>query len=120
MVDSAYSTGVGLDALIVRFWINIMTEPMITKPTVDLRTIEQLRHRLKPPNEEQRRAFLRIPPAERMRMMLEMQSLVKDAYRSKLREEHPDLDNLSLTRLVFERLDRDEPMVYFYPPNSTE
>ncbi|MBP7961156.1 MAG: hypothetical protein KBG20_02020 [Caldilineaceae bacterium] len=97
-----------------------MTEPIVTQPTVDLRTIEQLRHRLKPPDEEQRRAFLRIPPAERMRMMLEMQSLVKDAYRNKLREEHPDLDNLSLTRLVFERLDRDEPMVYFYPPNSTE
>ncbi len=97
-----------------------MTEPMVAQPTVDLRSIEQLRQHLKPLDEDQMRSFLRIPPVERMRMMLEVQSLVKDAYRSKLREEHPDLDNLSLTRLVFERLDRDEPMVYFYPQNSTE
>jgi len=71
-------------------------------------------------SEDQMRQFLRIPPVERIRMMLEKAATVKDAFRDKLREAHPELDDLSLTRMVFEELDRDDKLIYFWPPNSTE
>jgi hypothetical protein len=63
-----------------------------------------LRARLGPADEAQIRLLLRVSPAQRLLTMLEMQDLILDSWRDRLRRSHPDLNDLDLTRLLFDRL----------------
>lgn len=70
-------------------------------------TSEEFKIRLGPADELQLRLLLRLPPARRLQTMLEMQKVWLDSIRSRLRRLHPELSDLELTRLTFERLKRN-------------
>jgi hypothetical protein len=70
-------------------------------------TSEEFKTRLGPADELQLRLLLRLPPARRLQTMLEMQKIWLDSIRSRLRRLHPELSDLELTRLMFERLKRN-------------
>ncbi len=67
-------------------------------------TPEEIKARLGPADELQIRLLLRLPPARRLQTMLEMQEIWLDTVRARLRRAHPELSDLELTRLTFERL----------------
>ncbi len=67
-------------------------------------TPEEIKARLGPADELQIRLLLRLPPARRLQTMLEMQEIWLDTVRARLRRAHPELSDLELTRLMFERL----------------
>ena len=62
---------------------------------------------LDPPDEMQIRLIMSVPPEQRIRNLLRMQSAVLGMWRQRLREAHPELSDLDLTLLVFERLGRN-------------
>jgi len=53
------------------------------------------------------RLIMSVPPEQRIRNLLRMQSAVLGMWRQRLREAHPELSDLDLTLLVFERLGRN-------------
>ena len=63
-----------------------------------------LKRRLGPADTEQIRLLLRVSPARRILTMLDMQDLILDSWHARLRRAHPELNNLELCRLMFERL----------------
>ena len=67
-------------------------------------TTEEIKTRLGPADELQIRLLLRLSPARRLQTMMEMQAVWLDAIRARLRRLHPELSDLELTRLTFERL----------------
>jgi hypothetical protein len=48
--------------------------------------------------------LLQVSPARRLQTMLEMQAVVLNTWHARLRRAHPDLSDLDLCRLLFERL----------------
>jgi hypothetical protein len=68
------------------------------------RSTAELRRRLGPADLQQIRALLRVPPEQRIETMLDMQAVVLNMWSDRLRQSHPELDDLALTRLVFTRL----------------
>jgi hypothetical protein len=60
--------------------------------------------RLDTADELQIRLLLRVSPAQRIRTMLEMQDTLLTTWRERLRKAHPELSDLELCRLMFERL----------------
>ncbi len=70
-------------------------------------TSEEFKIRLGPADELQLKLLLRLPPARRLQTMLEMQKVWLDSVHSRLRRLHPELSDLELTRLMFERLKRN-------------
>ncbi len=65
---------------------------------------EKLRQRLGPADEQQIRLLLNVEPAQRLRTMLDMQNILLNMWRARLRRAHPDLSDLELSRLIFARL----------------
>lgn len=68
---------------------------------------EELQRRLGRADIQQIRLLLRVSPAQRIQTMLGMQSLILNTWRTRLRRAHPELSDLELTRLVFQRLYRN-------------
>ena len=64
--------------------------------------------RLGPTDELQIRLLLRVPPVERIRAMLVQQDILLNTWRARLRRAHPELSDLALCRMVFERLSGNE------------
>ena len=69
-----------------------------------LSSLEELKRRLGPADTDQIRLLLRLTPAKRIQLMLDMQDIVLDTWRMRLRKAHPELSDLDLCRLMFERL----------------
>jgi hypothetical protein len=59
---------------------------------------------LGPTDELQIRLLMRLPPAQRLRTMMELQALWLDTVRARLRRAYPHLSDYELTILMFERL----------------
>jgi hypothetical protein len=64
----------------------------------------ELQRRLGPADVAQIRLLLRVLPAQRIRAMLDMQEIVLESRHARLRKAHPELNDLDLCRLMFERL----------------
>jgi hypothetical protein len=77
-----------------------MTE---TDPSAPL-TVEALRRRLGPADEQQIRLLLRVSPGRRLQAMLAMQTAILASWHARLRRRHPELSDLELCRLLFDRL----------------
>lgn len=60
--------------------------------------------RLRAADELQIRLLLRVPPAQRIQTMMEMQDTLLTMWRERLRKAHPELSDLELCRLMFTRL----------------
>jgi hypothetical protein len=95
-----------------------MGESTSPQPELDMDAVEELRRRLGPVDELKMRKFLQIPAVERIRMMMEKSAEVLSACRAKLRAAHPEVDDLTLTRMVHDEL--SDKIIYFWPPDSTE
>jgi hypothetical protein len=67
-------------------------------------SLATLAQRLGPADETHIRLLLQAPRARRLQTMLEMQTVILNTWRARLRRAHPDLDDLDLCRLLFERL----------------
>lgn len=66
--------------------------------------LETLKHRLGTVDKDQIQLLLRVSPAQRILTMLDMQDVILDDWHVRLRQAHPELNNLDLCRLMFERL----------------
>lgn len=64
----------------------------------------QPKHELGEPDLLQIKLLLSVPPAQRLRIMLRTRKFVLRTWRKRLRTAHPELNDLELTKLVFERL----------------
>ncbi len=58
-------------------------------------------------DELQIRLILRTPQAQRIQAMLDAQAVLLDTWHRRLRRAHPELSDLDLCRLMFERLARN-------------
>ena len=67
-------------------------------------SLDTLAQRLGLADEAQIRLLLQVPPARRLQTMLEMQAVILNTWYVRLRRAHPDLSELDLCRLLFERL----------------
>lgn len=67
-------------------------------------TATDLKRRLGQADKAQIQLLLRVSPAQRLQTMLEMQAVILNIWRSRLRRAHPQLSDLELCRLMFERL----------------
>lgn len=65
---------------------------------------QRLPHRLGPADVKQIRLLLRMAPEERIRTMLKVQEVVLNTWRARLRKAHPELSDLELCQLMFQRL----------------
>ena len=65
---------------------------------------EQFQQRLGPADELQIRLLLRVSPAQRLKTMMEMQDTLLDGWYARLRRSHPELSDLEVCRMMFERL----------------
>jgi hypothetical protein len=63
-----------------------------------------MNERIITPDELQIRLLLRVSPAQRIRTMMEMQDTLLATWRERLRKAHPELSDLELCQLMFERL----------------
>jgi hypothetical protein len=68
------------------------------------KSAEKLRQRLGTADELQIRLLLNVPPAQRLRIMLGLQNTILNMWRYRLHKAHPDLNDLELSRLIFDRL----------------
>lgn len=66
--------------------------------------LDELAQRLGPVDEAQIRLLLRVSPAQRIQTMLDMQAVILNSWQSRLRRSHPELTDLELCHLIFERL----------------
>ena len=64
--------------------------------------------RLDPPDELQIRLLMSIPPERRVRTMMDTADVVMNSLRARLRRAHPELSDLELTCLMFDRLYRHD------------
>ncbi len=67
-------------------------------------SLQELQRRLGPADVQKIQLLLRVPPAERIRTMLKVQTLIINTWRTRLRAAHPELNDLELCQLVFQRL----------------
>lgn len=65
---------------------------------------EQQFRRLGPADELQIRLLLRVSPAQRIQNLLDLQDILLETWRQRLRRAHPELSDLQLCQLMFERL----------------
>ena len=70
----------------------------------EVTNLSTLKERLGPVDQTQIRLLLQVSPAQRVQTMLEMQAVVLNTWRARLRQAHPELSDLELCRLMFERL----------------
>lgn len=67
-------------------------------------TVEALKQRLGPADEQQIRLLLQVSPGQRLQTMLAMQAAILKDWQTRLRRKHPELTNLELCQLLFDRL----------------
>jgi hypothetical protein len=67
-------------------------------------TFEAFKRRLGPADEQQIRLLLQVSPGLRLQAMLTMQTAILQDWQTRLRRSHPELTNLELCRLLFDRL----------------
>ncbi len=67
-------------------------------------TVEALSRRLGPADEQQIRLLLQVSPGRRLQAMLAMQDAILSSWHARLRGRHPELGDLELCRLLFDRL----------------
>lgn len=67
-------------------------------------SLEELQRRLGRADVQQIRLLLCVPPEQRIETMLRMQKVVLGIWFERMRRSHPDLTDLDLCRLVFQRL----------------
>jgi hypothetical protein len=77
----------------------------VTQPKLDLEAVERLRQRLGPVDELQIQLQMSVSQAQRIRNMIKLRSVMMNSWRRRLRKAHPELNDLDLTMLVYERLD---------------
>jgi hypothetical protein len=70
----------------------------------EVTNLSTLKERLGPVDQTQIRLLLQVSPAQRLQTMLEMQAVVLNTWRVRLRQAHPELSDLELCRLMFGRL----------------
>ena len=63
--------------------------------------------RLGPADELQIRLILRTPQAQRFQALLDLQDIFLGTWYRRLRRAHPELSDLEVCRLMFERLSRN-------------
>lgn len=62
------------------------------------------KHRLDATDTLQIQLLLRVSPAQRLSTMLEMQAVILNTWHNRLRRAHPQLSDLELCRLMFDRI----------------
>lgn len=67
-------------------------------------TVEALKRRLGPADEQQIRLLLRVSPGQRLQTMLAAQAVILRDWQARLRRRHPELNDQELCRLLFDRL----------------
>jgi hypothetical protein len=72
-----------------------------------LSELEELKQRLGPTDKDQIRLLLRVSLEQRLRTMLDMQEIILTNWHIRLRKTHPELSDLDLCRLMFERLQQN-------------
>jgi hypothetical protein len=70
----------------------------------EMTALERCRARLGPADELAIRLLLRVSPAQRLRTMMELQDILLDGLRYRLRQAHPDLSDYQICLLMFQRL----------------
>ena len=65
---------------------------------------QALQQRLGKADIQQIQLMMQIAPEKRLETLLNMQNIVLNTWRIRLRASHPELTDLELTRLVFKRL----------------
>jgi hypothetical protein len=68
-----------------------------------------MQRRLGPADVVQIRLLLRVPLAQRIRAMLDMQESVLESWHARLRKAHPELNDLDLCRLMADSADKHRP-----------
>lgn len=63
--------------------------------------------RLGPADELQIRLLLRVSPAQRIQNLLDLQAILLETWRQRLRKAHPELSDLQLCQMMFERLEQN-------------
>lgn len=66
--------------------------------------LQARQRRLGPADIKQIRLLLQMPPETRIRTMLNVQNVVLNTWRTRLRLAHPALSELELCQLMFQRL----------------
>jgi hypothetical protein len=70
-------------------------------------SLEALRRRLGPTDELQIRLLMSVPPECRVRTMMSTAAVIMNSLRDRLRQAHPEMSDLEICRLMFERLYRN-------------
>ena len=68
---------------------------------------ESFQQRPGPADEVQIRLLLRVSPAQRLRTMLDLQATLLNGWQARLRKRYPDLSDLQICQMMFERLKRN-------------
>lgn len=71
-------------------------------------TVEALKRRLGPADEQQIRLLLRISPGQRLHTMLATQAVILRDWQDRLRRRHPELNDQELCQLLFDRLKQND------------
>jgi hypothetical protein len=74
----------------------------------DVLSSPDVMRRLDPPDEVQIRLLMSIPPERRVRTMMDTAAVIMNSLRARLRQAHPELSDLELARLMFDRLYRND------------
>jgi hypothetical protein len=74
----------------------------------DVLSSPDVMRRLDPPDEVQIRLLMSIPPERRVRTMMDTAAVIMNSLRARLRRAHPELSDLELARLMFDRLYRND------------
>ena len=69
--------------------------------------LSKFKGQLEPADQTQIRLLLQVSPAQRLQTMLEMQAVVLNTWRIRLRRAYPELSDLELCRLMFARLQQN-------------
>ena len=73
----------------------------------DAQALPEMMRRLDPPDELQIRLLMSVPPERRVRTMMDTAAVIMNSLRARLRQAHPQLSDLELARLMFDRLYRN-------------
>jgi len=76
-------------------------------PTTLSPAAQELKRRLGEPDLLQIRLLMQVAPEKRTATMLNMQNIILNTWRARLRASNPHLDDLELTKLVFKRLQQN-------------
>jgi hypothetical protein len=73
----------------------------------DVPASPEVMRQLDPPDELQIRLLMSVPPERRVRTMMDTAAVIMNSLRARLRQAHPQLSDLEIARLMFDRLYRN-------------